>query len=421
MTTTLSEHDRELIITVPPEVVAKEYSVALKKYQQKASRPGFRPGKMPEAMVKQLFGAEIKSQLLEKLIEQSFQNACKENNITPVSQAKTELVKDFQLNEELAYKAIFQVKPEVNIKNYEGLNIELKNIIFNQDDINDELQSIRESQAFFVSPQGRDEVGEFDTVECDSEVLIEGILNPDYCHNDYSVPLFASNVPPDLKAALIGKKVGDVGSVMYTMPEDHQDEVIKGKQCEMRLRIKSFKERILPELNDDFAKDLSDKFQSLAEVKESIELRLSITANRRRDYYNQNALVKALVDNNPVEVPSAMVDRATYSLIERQLQTMDKENAEKFARDHFHEMWESFRPKASQKVHADLILEALIEKLELKASEEDINYRVQNTKDLEPEDAKWMIEVEKALDAVKKVSHITVVDEALFPKGSENA
>lgn len=421
MTTTHSEHDRELIITVAPEVIAKEYNVALKKYQQKASRPGFRPGKMPEAMVKQLFGAEIKSQLLEKLIEQSFQEACKENNITPVSQAKTELVKDFQLNEELAYKAFFQVKPEVIVKNYEGLNIELKNIIFNQDDINDELQAIREGQAIFVGPEGRDEVGEFDTVECDSEVLIEGVLNPNYCHNDYSLPLFASNVPADLKAALIGKKVGEVGSVMYTMPEDDQDEVIKGKQCEMRLTIKSFKERVLPELNDDFAKDLSDKFQSLDELKESIELRLSIIANRRRDYYNRSALIKALVDNNPIEIPSAMIDRATYSLIERQLQTMNKHSAEKFAREHFHEMWKSFRPKATQKVQADLILEALIEKLGIRASEEDINYRVQNTKDLEPEDAKWMIEVEKTLDAVKKLSHITTVDEALFPKGPENA
>jgi trigger factor len=421
MTTTLSEHDRELIITVPPEVVAKEYSVALKKYQQKASRPGFRPGKMPEAMVKQLFGAEIKNQLLEKLIEQSFQNTCVEKNITPVSQAKTELLKDFDPAQELSYKAIFQAKPEVEVKNYEGLNIELKNITFNHDDINEELQSIRESQAFFISPEGRAEIGEFDVVECDSEVLIEGVLNSDYCHNDYSVPLFASNVPADLKAALVGKKIGDSASVMYTMPEDYQDEIIKGKQCEMRLRIKSFKERVLPELDDNFAKDLSEKFHSLAEVKESIELRLSITANRRRDYYNQNALIKALIDNNSFDVPSAMLDRATYSLIERQLQTMDKESAEKLAKEHFHELWQSLRPKALQKVQADLILEVLIKNFAISANEDEINYRVQNTKDLEAEDAKWMIEVEKALDAVKKLSHITIVEESLFPKGQENA
>jgi len=421
MTTNVSEHDRELIITVPPEVVAKEYSVALKKYQQKASRPGFRPGKMPEAMIKQLFGAEIKKQLLDKLIEESFQNACKENNITPVSQAKTELVRDFQLNEELAFKATFQVKPEISVTNYEGLNIELKNIIFSESDIDDELQGIRESYALFVSPDGREEVGEFDVVECDSEVFIENVCNSDYSHKDYSVPLFASHIPPDLKAALVGKKVGEVGSVMYTMPEDEQDEVIRGKQCEMRLTIKAFKERTLPELNDDFAKDLSDKFQSLSEVRESIQLRLSITANRRRDYYNQNLMIQALVDNNPLDVPPAMIDRATYSLIERQLQTMEKASAKRLAADHFQEMWESFRPKAEQKVKADLIIEALIDKLGISASDEDINYRVENSKDLEPEDAKWMIEVEKTLEHVKKLSHITLVEEALFPKDQENA
>ena len=411
--------NQELTITVPSEIVAREYNLTVKKIQQKASRPGFRPGKMPEAMIKQFYNHEINQTVLDKLIEDSFDKECAEKKIRPVSQAKTELVGEFKPNQELVYKASFQVMPELDIKNYENLNIELKNIIFSEQDINEELEYLRENQAMFVSPE-RTEISACDLVECDSEVLIEGVLDNNYSHKDYSVPLFAPNVPENLKTALIGKKVGDIASVMYTMPEDHQDEIIKGKECEMKLSIKAFKERVLPELSDDFAKDLSDKFTSLEDIRESINLRLTITANRRRDYHNQNAIIEALINNNSFDVPSSMIDRATYALLERQLSSMDKQAAQKMAQEHWNEMWQSLRPRAVFKVKADLIFDNLMNKLDIQASDEEVDYRVKNSKDLEPEDASWQIRVEKLLDIVKKSSNITTVDELLYPKSEDN-
>jgi trigger factor len=420
MITRISEHERELTITIPCDVVTKEYNLVLRNYQQKASRPGFRPGKMPEAMVKQFFGAEIMRVLAEKLIDKSFDKACDENKVTPVSQKKTELISELKPHHDFAYKAIFQVKPEIEVKNYKNLDLDLKNYVFSEEDVNEELEHIRENQAIFAEPENRTAISSNDSVECDSDVLIEGVINTDYSFKDYTVPLFANNVPANLREALIGKKVGEKASVSYTMPEDHQDQIIAGKVCEMLLTIKAFKERVLPELNDDFAKDLSDKFNSLEDVKESIRLRLSITANRRRDYFNQSAVVKALVDNNLFEVPSAMIDRATLSLINRQLETLDKKQAEETVAKHWQEMWETFRPRAEFKVKADLILEKLMVILAINPSEEEINYRVQNTKNLEAEDAAWAIGIEKIIEAIKQLGNTTITDEPLFPKGHDH-
>lgn len=418
MTTKLSEHEQELTITVPGEVVVKEYASAFRNIQQVATRPGFRAGKMPASLVKQFYGSEINRKLIEKLIERSFEQTCKEKNLIPVSQAKTELVGEFHPERDFSYRASFQVKPLVIINNFEGLNLEFKNFVFGEEDLDAELQGIRESQAIFAAPTTRDSISESDLVECDSDVLIDGEMNTNYSHKDYSVPLFAENIPADLKAALVGKKVGEIASVNYTMPDDHQDEAIKGKVCEMRLSIKAFKERVLPELNDDFAKDLSDKFSSLEDVRESIKLRLTITANRRRDYFNQSAIIKALVENNPVEVPPAMVERAAVSLINRELESMDKAVAKEAVANHWQELWASVQTRALFKVKTDLVLEALIQKLGISASEEEIDNRVHNNKDLHREDAQYGIQVEKILEAVKKSAHITTQDEPLYQKGN---
>lgn len=418
MTTRPSEHEKELTITVPVEVVVKEYATAFKNIQQVASRPGFRPGKLPANLVKQFYGSEINRKLIDKLVEKSFAETCQEKNLTPVSPAKTEIVGEFHPERDLTFRAIFQAKPQVIINKFEGLELEFKNIIVHEDDLNEELKGVRESHALFVTPPMRDAIAESDLVECDSDVFIDGAINANYSHKDYSVPLFAENIPADLKSALVGKKIGEIAIVHYTMPDDHQDEAIKGKVCEMRLHIKAFKERVLPELNDDFAKDLSEKFTNLEDLKESIKLRLTISANRRRDYYNQNALIKALVENNPVEIPPAMVERAALTLINREIENMDKAMAKEALANHWQELWNSVQARALFKVKTDLILEALIEKLNINAQEEEIDNRVHNTKDLAREDAKYSIQVDKLLEALKKSAHITTVEEPLYPKGN---
>lgn len=413
-----SQHERELTITVASKLVSQEFTNAFNKIQRVASRPGFRPGKMPKNMVLNFYGAEIKQKLIEKLIEKSFEHACKEKEVIPVSQPKMEPMGEVDQEKAFTYRAIFQVKPKVEVPNYQGLKIELKRFVFDETDVDDEINSLRENQATFVEPSGRSQVGESDLVQCDSEVKIDGAINPKYSHKDYAVPMFADSVPPDLKAALMGKQVGDVAHVNYDMPTEHQDDEISGKNCEMILTIRSFKERVLPALDDEFAKDLSDKFSSLLDIKESIRLRFNITTKRRDEYFKQDAITKALIEHNPVDVPPALVERMAMSLINRELEAMGEKVASELVKNHWQEVWQSVQDRALFRVKAELLFEELINVLDVKTTDDEVAKRVDKIKNINKEDAKYSIQVEKLLSAIESQADITVVEEPLFKKGS---
>lgn len=416
--TSLSEHERELTVTIPGAVVAQEFQKTFNKVQRVATRPGFRPGKMPASMVMSVYGPKIKQDLVEHLVEKSFSDACKNQEIIPVSQPKIEPVEQIDTNHAFSYRAVFQVKPKVAVEKFEGLAIEFKKFTYSDEDVNDELNSIRESMATFKVPAERDVICAEDLVECDSDVLIDGVINKNYSHKDYSVPLFAENVPADLRDALVGKKIGEKASVKYTMPEDHQDDVIKGKECEMLLSIKAIKERVMPALDDEFAKDLSDKFTTLDEVKESITTRLTIIARRRDEYFRQEAITKALVENNPLEVPPVMVEKMAMSMINRELETMQEKAAREVVKNHWQELWQSVQGRAAFRVKAELLLEDLIQKLSISASDEEISARVKKMKEISRDDAAYTIQVEKVLEIIEKAAVASVVEEPLFQKGN---
>lgn len=416
--TSPTEHERELTVTIPSAVVSNEFAKTFTKVQRVATRPGFRPGKMPANMVMNFYGTKIKQDLVESLIEKSFADACKNQELIPVSKPKIEPVGEINKENAFSYRAIFQVKPKVVVEKFEGLAIEFKKFTFSDDDITDELNSIRESMATFQEPKDRFEIAANDLVECDSDVLIDGAMNKEYSHKDYSVPLFAENVPADLKEALIGKKVGEKASVKYTMPSEHQDEALQGKECEMLLSIKSFKERVLPALDDEFAKDLSEKFKDLADVKDSIKTRFTITAKRRDEYYRQDALTKALVEQNPLEVPPVMVEKMAMSMINRELETMQEKVAEDIVKNHWQELWRSVEARATFRVKAELLLEELIKNMSVVASEEEISERVKKMKEISRDDACYSIQVEKILNVIEKSATATVVEEPLFKKGN---
>lgn len=415
--TLTSQHERELKVTVPSSVVAREYSNALNSVARVATRPGFRPGKMPKNMVVNFYGAQIKQEVVEKLIEKSFDDACREKELIPVSKPKVESLGEVSQDKPFSYRAAFQIKPKVVVEHYQGLNLQIKNFVFNESDIDDEITALRESMATFVEPKNRTHITVNDLVQCDSSVKIDGKIEPKYSHQDYAVPLFAENVPTDLKDALIGKQIGEVAMVKYTLPTDHQESEISGKDCEMMLTIKSFKERVLPELNDDFAKDVSDKFSTVNDIKEAIRLRLTITAKRRNEYFKQEAITKALVQENPMDVPPVLVEKMAFSLINRELETMDTKAAEQLVKNRWQEMWQAVQERSLFRVKAELIFEELIKMLDIKADEKEIAKHMAEVKNSSREDAQYSIQVGKLLAAIEKSASISTIDEPLFKNG----
>jgi trigger factor len=413
-----SKHECELTVTVDKNFVAKEFINAVNKVQRVAARPGFRPGKMPKNMVMNFYGEEIKKKLVEKLIENSFEDACEEKDLTPVSKPQMELISEINQDKSFTYRAIFQVKPKIALPEYKGLNIELKEFIFDEKDIDDEINTLRENMATFIEPADRNEVQDNDLVLCSSIVQIDGKINEKYSNEDHSIPLFAKNTPPDLKAALIGKKIAESASVKYAMPTDHQDDNVRGKKCDMLITIKSIKEKFLPALDDNFAKDVSEKFQTIDDIRESIRIHLNTMAKRRNKHFRQDAIIKALIEKNPLDVPPALVEDIALSLINNELKTMGGKIADELVKNHWQELWDSVQTGAQIRAKVKLLFEVLIKELDIQALDEEIADKVKKMKSIDEDDARHSIQAEKLLAIIEKEALVSTVKEPLFEKSS---
>jgi trigger factor len=414
--TSISPHECELKITVASKMVHDEFTSTLNKIQRVASRPGFRAGKMPKSMVLNFYKSEIKQKLIEELFKKSFELACQQKELVPVSQPKMEPLGEIDQERAFTYRAMFQVKPKVEIAKYLGLAIELRHFVFDESDVEDEINNLRESHATFIEPHNRMQVAEDDLVQCDSVVKIDSEISTKYSHKNYTIPLFADNIPAEIRTSLVGKKVGEMALVKYHVPEEDQDEEIKGKDCETMLTIKSFKSRILPALDDDFAKDLSDKFTCIEDIKESIRLRFKITIARRNEYFRQEAITRALVEENSLQVPPALVERMAMSLINRELEAMGEKTSNDLVKNHWQEMWQSVQERAIFRTKAELLFEALINTLSITASDEEVVKRLEKIENINRDDAAYSIRVEKLLNAIEKEAIITMVEEPLFKK-----
>ena len=180
--------------------------------------------------------------------------------------------------------------------------------------------------------------------------------------------------------------------------------------------IISIKERILPDIDDNLVKDVSDKFSTLDQLKESIRLRLTLTAKRRYEYLKQETITKALIERNPFLVPPALIERAALSLINRELETMGEKASSEIVKNYWQEIWDSVQERAQFRVKAELLFEALTKSLEIKVTEEEILNKVNSLKNISKEDAEYSLEIEKLLNLIEQQGQVTIINEPLIQK-----
>ena len=157
--------------------------------------------------------------------------------------------------------------------------------------------------------------------------------------------------------------------------------------------------------------------KTLEEVKESVRLRFTITAKRRNDYYRQDAITKALIEKNPLDVPPALTERMSMSLLNRELEAMGEKDASEMVKNHWQYLWDSVQERAVTRVKAELLFESLIKSLNISASDEEVASRSKKLKDTNKEDVAYSIQVEKLLDLIEKEGNITTVEEPIYQKG----
>lgn len=361
-------------VTIPAEAMAAEIEKVTESIRSKAHIQGFRPGKAPSSIIRSRYAQEIRQEALENLVPKFLEQACERENLRVVSRPS---IKDlhFHEGEAVHFKAEFEVAPEFELKDVRGLQVAYAEPVVTDEEVEERLNQIRESRAEFVNIDPRPvEDGDHCLVSLET---ISGIEGEPMRQDDLNIEIGGKDTFAAFSDALRGAVPGDEREAEVTYPEDYAVDRLAGRTVRFRITLKQIRKKELPELNDDFARDLGD-FQSIDEVRE--EIRKAIF--REKDYEAQvkakNDLVDQIVAMHDFPVPDAYIDDRIEHMLDNQLRSMQAQGVDtsKIRID-----WQKLRQnqyeQAKHDVKAALLLGKIASSENLHATEEEIDAEVQ--------------------------------------------
>jgi len=366
---------RELELEIPAEDVSKATERVAKEIARVARVPGFRPGKAPVSLIKRRFAEDIKGEVLQSLVPEKVEKAVAEQKLSPVSQPQVDKL-DFNEGQPLKFRAVFEVLPEFQLGSYKGLEIEMPAMEVSEADINRALEETRERAAAFAPVEGRNvENGDFvqlkllGTPEGGGEPLqADSVL----CH------VGAEETMQPFTANLMGASVGDHKTFDVEYPADYPDGKLAGKKFHYAADVTAIKTKKLPELNDDFAKDVSDS-ATLDELKKKIRENLEHEREHRQRDLEREKIIHALVTSHDFPVPDSLVEHQMDVRLERAVRSLAAQGIDPRAANLD---WVALRrrqeDRAKEDVKAELIIDRIASAESIDATEEDIQHELEH-------------------------------------------
>jgi len=296
----------ELKVDVPWERVAKNLEDSYAKLQRSARVRGFRPGKVPRNVVKQLFGAQVKSEVTNALVEEGLIAAFKEHSISPVAMPEID-PEEIAEGKPFAFTAKIEVRPKV-AEVETALELTRPKEDVSDTEIDAELERLRNENAELRTPEPTRPAKEGDSLLIDTQVSIAGEERPDLSATDKWVELGGNRLIAEIEQGLLGAKPGETRDVFVNFDAEHSREDLRGKIAVFKLTVKEQREKELPALDDEFAKDLGEH-ETLAALRESIREKLAANAKRRAQSQLREQAMDRLVDKNPIPVPPSLVEQ----------------------------------------------------------------------------------------------------------------
>lgn len=368
-----------LEIEVDDEKMTEAMDKAYKKVVKKVTIPGFRKGKAPRTLVERQVGREyLREEALDFVIPDAYFEAVQETGIDPIDKPKVDMVQ-MEDGKPLIFKATVEVRPEVELGQYIGLEVEKQESQPGDAELNAELEKMRMRHAQMVNiEEGPAELN--DTTIIDFEGFVDDVAFPGGTGNDYSLELGSGTFIPGFEDQLVGAGVGETRDVKVTFPEDYHSAEMAGKEAVFKVAVKAIKRKELPDLDDEFAKDVSE-FETLQELKDDILNRLKEAARVQADNRLKDQLVDKAVENATVEVPEIMIqqkiDYMLQNLAQRlSMQGLKLEDYLKFSGTDMESVRQEYRASAEKAVKIDLVLEAIADKEGMKATDEEIDAKV---------------------------------------------
>ena len=381
---------REIQVEIPADIVSRETDAVVTKFQKLAKLPGFRQGKVPATVVKNRFAEDIKSEVVESLIPRYFRQETEKQNLHPVSQPR---VTDLHIHEgePLRFKASFEVLPEFDITGYQEISVEKPDTSVSDEEVETSLQQLREQNASFNAIEDRSlQDGDFAQVafrgtpknagaqETEGQAADQKGEGQPVNMDDVLVEVGGSNTLPAFTENLRGANPNEERIFDVTYPDDFSDARLAGKTFEYSVTVKGVKQKHLPELNDDFAKELG-QFADLNELRQRVRENMEAEKKHKAEHEGKDKIVDELLKQNEIAVPESMVEHQIDVRLERGLRALAQQGMrpEDMKKMDFGRLRAGQRDQAEREVRIALMLEKIADKENVEVSDEELNSEIE--------------------------------------------
>ena len=341
--------------------------------------PGFRKGRIPRAIIEKVYGPDVlNDSVVNDIADDEYKKAVEANNLKVVSKPELD-VKQIGKDKDLIYTITVYVRPEANVKQYKGLEIEKCDTKVTSKDVDQKLEQIRDTNARVISVEDR-ELKDKDIANIDFEGYMDGSKMENGSDKNFDLTIGSNTFIPGFEAQLIGMKIGESKDIKVKFPDDYQAKDLAGKEAEFKVKLNSIKYKELPKLDDEFAKDVSE-FETLKEYKESLKKQLEDEKINRAKNEKQSKAIQKLLENVDVKIPEAMVE----DQIEQNMQQFKSNLAyqgltlEKYASyvgSSIEDIRKQFRPAAENDVKLILALEYIEKNEKVEVTDEEIDKKI---------------------------------------------
>ena len=421
----------ELQFSIDAETFKDAVAKAFKRESKKYAVPGFRKGKAPRAMIEKMYGADLfQYDAVNDLFPAAYEEAIKEAGIEVVSAPQPEVV---SMNEAdgAVLKVKVAVKPEVELGEYAGLEVTKKVKTVDEAQVEAEIKRMQDRNGRLLTREGEAQNG--DTADIDFEGFVDGVAFEGGKAEHYSLVLGSGSFIPGFEDQIIGHKAGDEFDIQVKFPAEYQAEELAGKDATFKIKLHEVKYKELPELDDDFAKDVSE-YDTMEQLKDSIRAGIAANNEKQADQQVENDLIEKVVNGMKADVPAAMIESRVDELVQDfeyriQQQGLKLQDYLKYMGMNMDAFRTQFTEQAEKQVKTRLAMEAVVAKEKIEATEEEFEAEVKRIADayqMEADKVKSIVDVaavkadlavNKAIDFVKNAAKISVETE---DKSDEN-
>lgn len=375
----LEKNMAKLTIELPEEELEKAMQAAYMKEKSKISLPGFRKGKVPRHMIEKMYGPEIfYEDAVNEMLPDAYENALEECGEDIVSSPEIDVVQ-IKKGEPFIFTAEVAVKPEVKLGKYKGIKLEKFDRSVSDEEVDEEVGKERERNARNVEVTDRP-VKDGDMTVLDFEGFVDGVAFEGGKGENYNLTIGSGAFIPGFEEQLIGAEIDQEVEVNVTFPEDYQAEELQGKAAVFKCTVKEIKEKELPELDDEFASEVSE-FETLEEYKADVKAKITERKEREVNSAKEEQVLEAIINDSDMEIPEAMMLTQQRQMVDEfaqriQMQGLTIDQYYQMTGNSRDKMIEQVRPQAERRIKTRLVLEAIVKAENITATEEEFEEEI---------------------------------------------